>query len=508
MASAQNHGGDEKSNDNNKIDSTEEIGKSINNEDLANNNENTENLNRENIENRGGAISRKNENHKNKNWVNEKLITASISHITRFSEEKLAMDLEKRNLWKDVTGLSISGNRKIMEIEFRSRKSVEELLVNPLNTHQRSLAFREINSKRVTVSLLGVPLGYPMQDIVDELSCYGDLVTSYQISKEVYGRRVPSGTRIIKFKELLEPIPKYLNIGGRSVRAIYTGQDAHITEWENQQSFQEQPVVINEDHDDHTYSKDKDGDKVEQNEEEEEEESDEDDDDKDDDNNGAVNEDGDHDKTKNTDGLPNDEDPKITEVMDYQLTDVITGRKRNNEDANLTDDEMTTKRLQTDKEPILNIEKLTDNDIKQSEENEIEKSENDKNNSNNALPELPKKKADDVKKMKIIKSIKKHLKPKTCNKEKMFKYFDGCYENFDQFFNIVRVLSHLIDDEIYMFLGHYYWYKYGKFTNNRQTKDKELNARMIDSWKYMETMEKSDRSRKYNEYHSAIQQFW
>ena len=177
MASSQNLG--ENQNDGNKEgnnnltvkNSTDEqdIPGNNNMEKLSNIVEN-ENRDGENNENREGGRpenSRKSEHYRNKNWVNEKLITASISHITRFSEEKLAMDLEKRNLWKDVTGLSVSGNRKIMEIEFKSRKSVEELLVNPLNTHQRSLAFREINSKCVTVSLLEVPLGYPMQDIVD-----------------------------------------------------------------------------------------------------------------------------------------------------------------------------------------------------------------------------------------------------------------------------------------------------------------------------------------------------
>ena len=43
-----------------------------------------------------------------KRWTNDKLITASISHIPRFDEDKLAADLEKVKLWKHVTGVSVS----------------------------------------------------------------------------------------------------------------------------------------------------------------------------------------------------------------------------------------------------------------------------------------------------------------------------------------------------------------------------------------------------------------
>ena len=45
------------------------------------------------------------------------------------------------------------------------------------------------------------------------------------MEKNIYGRVIPIGTRVVKFLKLYEPIPKTLDIEGYEVKIIYTGQD-------------------------------------------------------------------------------------------------------------------------------------------------------------------------------------------------------------------------------------------------------------------------------------------
>ena len=173
-----------------------------------------------------------------KRWTNDRLITASISHIPRFDEDKLAADLEKIKLWKHVTGISVSGNRRIMELELDDVNHARTLLDGGLATHGRTLLFREATTKRVTVSLLGVPLGFPDRDIRDEMTYYGSLDRLYRLTKTIRGRTLQTGTVILKYDELDEPIPRNLDIADRRIRTIYTGQDRHIAQWQQMKDRQ------------------------------------------------------------------------------------------------------------------------------------------------------------------------------------------------------------------------------------------------------------------------------
>ena len=102
----------------------------------------------------------------------------------------------------------------------------------------RDSLFREATTKRVTVSLLGVPLGFPDRDIRDELTGYGSLDRLYRLTKTIRGRTLQTGTVILKYDELDEPIPRNLNIADRRVRTIYTGQDRHIAQWQQMKDRQ------------------------------------------------------------------------------------------------------------------------------------------------------------------------------------------------------------------------------------------------------------------------------
>ena len=180
------------------------------------------------------------ENNKNlmNKWTNERLITGAIGHIPRFSEEKFAIDLEKLRLWRHVTGLSVSGNRRIMEVELDDVTHARTLLDGGLNTHGRTLQFREATTKRMTVSLLGVPLGFPMQEINDVMTCYGPITDNYRLTKTIHGRNLPTGTVIIKYDSLDEAIPKNIDIADRRIRTIYTGQDRHLEQWRQIKALQ------------------------------------------------------------------------------------------------------------------------------------------------------------------------------------------------------------------------------------------------------------------------------
>ena len=167
-----------------------------------------------------------------KKWTNERLITATIGHIPRFSEEIMAKDLDRLKLWTHVIGLSVSGNRRIMELEMDDLQTTRILLDGGLNTHGRTLQFREATTDRVTVSLLGVPLGFPDLEIKDVLNGYGTIDRLYRLTKTIHGRTLQTGTVIIKFTQLDEPIPKNIDVADRRIRTIYTGQERHIAQWQ------------------------------------------------------------------------------------------------------------------------------------------------------------------------------------------------------------------------------------------------------------------------------------
>ena len=75
-----------------------------------------------------------------------------------------------------------------------------------------------------TVSLFNIPLEMPDADVSNYISRYGKVVKFYRSKKTFLGKSLFTDTRVY-FLELVKPIPKSLNIGGRPVRTVYTGQD-------------------------------------------------------------------------------------------------------------------------------------------------------------------------------------------------------------------------------------------------------------------------------------------
>ena len=85
----------------------------------------------------------------------------------------------------------MSSNNKRLELELDNKKFCEQLLVNGLDTHGVNVRFREATTTKTTVSLMEVPLGYPLDEIEEEMSGYGDLARLYRIKETVRGRIIP-----------------------------------------------------------------------------------------------------------------------------------------------------------------------------------------------------------------------------------------------------------------------------------------------------------------------------
>ena len=422
-------------------------------------------------------------------WTNERLITASIGHITRFNEELLAKDLELKKMWKHVTGLSISGNRRIMELELDTTENARLLLDQGLNTHGRTLMFREATTDKMTVSLLGVPLGFPDRDIKDELTCYGDIDRLYRLTKTIHGRTLPTGTVIMKFNKLHEPIPKNIDIADRRIRTIYTGQDRHIMQWQQLKAQ-------------HT---DADSNRRQQN-------------DRPTDNTDADN------TPTNADNTPtNDErqtkttEPTATEVStpstqpaettddnrEWYLTreqametGPVARRKRSNKEAGLSDSDISTAKT-----------------TPQGKEGEKEKSLHTdeqlipEDKSNKAQTNLSLNQPDEQHELK--REIRTILKPGSASFTEIVNFVRNRANDYRDFYSISSTLTGLtIKDEIDDFLGLVLLKGNGSFAKKKLSKVKNMPENVLDEWHRLSALKHVDVDRKVRNYTFLIQREW
>ena len=81
-----------------------------------------------------------------------------------------------------------------------------------------------------TVSFWGIPLTMA-KDLVDEnLQRFGEVKSSYDSKKNnLGGRIIKTGVRVYQI-QLKKSIPKFIQIGGKSIKSMYTGQEKQLTE--------------------------------------------------------------------------------------------------------------------------------------------------------------------------------------------------------------------------------------------------------------------------------------
>ena len=413
-----------------------------------------------------------------KKWTNEKLITASISSIPRFSEEIMAKDLEKMKLWNNVTGLSVSGNRRIMELEMDDIQTARVLLDRGLFTHGRTLQFREATTDRVTVSLLGVPLGFPDLDIKDTLYTYGDIDRLYRLTKTIHGRTLPTGTVIVKFTKLDEPIPKNIDIADRRIRTIYTGQETQLARW---QQLKAQQNAADET---------------------------------------AGRQDGDTTEAHTTDSTPtNDErqqterqtDPLVPETaevpndngttepskadMDMETTTTTT-RKRTKEQAHISDTEQPGPKC---------IQPL----VKRATEVESVVSKEAFYNIDDKITSPPEGNESDEDEDEFLTTIKHSLKPGSASFADIVNFIRSNARGYDSVKNICVVLTNLkIPEEIDDFIAMFMYKGNGPFSRKKIGKNKDIPLHVVDKWQKISNMANKEIERLTKTYTLLIQSEW
>ena len=128
--------------------------------------------------------------------------------------------------WKHVIGVKAM-SRKVLEVCFNLQDALHHIQTNGINTHNTHLTFTPDIPLVTTVSLWGIPIKMPPEQMNEHLQRYGEVKSSYQSRKNVAGNNILTGVRVYSII-LKHPIPRNLQVGGMNIRTKYTGQDRHI----------------------------------------------------------------------------------------------------------------------------------------------------------------------------------------------------------------------------------------------------------------------------------------
>ena len=410
-------------------------------------------------------------------WKNPRLVMASISSIEKFEEEKLARDLEKRGLWHKVIGFAVSGNRRVMEIEFISTKDAEHLIDEPLSTHGRTLSFRPVTSSTVTVSLLGVPLGFPLTDTKDIMAFYGEIAEAYNIKKEIYGKRLNTGKIILKFKTLNSPIPRQVSIGDRPVRAIYTGQEEQLLALQKQQadergsSDEVTPNVVPP---------------TEKTQE--------------------VIADGEKEKEKTEIPTPPAIEPD-TKTTEDPADEKALAEKAIRENTAAAWANAVKAAGNEASPPAMSKAAMVPNPKKRPpkppshSDNEVV-SKTHKHDYSKEQPPQPVLPAD------VKRAVHSSLHPEKASLDEVFTFTDNNYDDYDGLFNLSKYLTDLIDDEVNQFTAIFLYRKYKHYTDKRNSRDSVLPENVVDYWKYVSEMTADQRKKITRKFLKRIQEVW
>ena len=157
-------------------------------------------------------------------------LTASIIDVDKFNTDKFNTDKfchdTQPRAWKHVIGVQAM-SRKVLEVCFNLQDALHHIQTNGINTHNTHLTFTPDIPLVTTVSLWGIPIKMPEEQMNEHLQRYGEVKSSYQSRKNVAGNNILTGVRVYSII-LKYPIPRNLQAGGLNIRTKYTGQDRHI----------------------------------------------------------------------------------------------------------------------------------------------------------------------------------------------------------------------------------------------------------------------------------------
>ena len=188
-------------------------------------------------------------------YKDAKLIFADINHIpwrrqqqnqlnnrtdpNKEQNEKieiLAETLNKRNLWKDVDGIHLRRGRFI-HLRMSNAEMAEDLVQTPLEVLGTSLQFRHVTHSGTLVSIMGLPLGYPLTWVRDELAWFGVITRLYRLKRNIFGRAIETATVMVLFEKMNEPIPHDLYFNSQTIHAKYSGQEEELERWKEEQEL-------------------------------------------------------------------------------------------------------------------------------------------------------------------------------------------------------------------------------------------------------------------------------
>ncbi|XP_065660954.1 probable WRKY transcription factor protein 1 [Hydra vulgaris] len=151
----------------------------------------------------------------------------------KFNDNEILSAIEEAGYDKHLYGFQQIRNGSIIEIVMKNDKAKYSILEKGLNingvTHQfyQSTPSRNF-SKKVTISILGLPIeksNFPVGKYLEELG-YGKHIRTKPIFKRTPKNKTLyySGIIVAIMDNLEKQIPRFINLNGYEVRAIYNGQ--------------------------------------------------------------------------------------------------------------------------------------------------------------------------------------------------------------------------------------------------------------------------------------------
>ena len=157
-------------------------------------------------------------------------LISDIHGLTDFKPEQFCRDLAAKQprAWQHVLGVQPI-HRRVLEVEFDSEAAMTHILHNGLDTHDVHMTFTPDLPLVTTVSFWGIPLTMEKELVDENLQRYGEVKSSYVSKKNLGGRIIKTGVRVYQI-QLKKSIPKFIQIGGKSIKSMYTGQEKQLAE--------------------------------------------------------------------------------------------------------------------------------------------------------------------------------------------------------------------------------------------------------------------------------------
>ncbi|XP_065645441.1 probable ATP-dependent helicase PF08_0048 [Hydra vulgaris] len=173
----------------------------------------------------------------NNNYINDhkSLKNTLLCKVqTKVSDNDFLLAIEEAGYDKYLFGYQQIRNGSVIEIVMKNDLIKHTILEKGININGVKHPFypstpnRNIN-KRVTISILGLPIeesNFPAGKYLEELG-YGRHLRTKPLLRSTPKNKTPyySGIIVVIMDNLQKPIPRFINLNGYEVRAIYNGQE-------------------------------------------------------------------------------------------------------------------------------------------------------------------------------------------------------------------------------------------------------------------------------------------